>query len=249
MHGGARLAEASGAATTRVVVFHAPGAAPARGLSEALDRRAGVQRIEVSHAWAALSGLMAAGAAHGVLVLHEPGGLAGVAALLEAVAKYAGKTKIWIFDSGAKPALRAATETDVALLRVPRGSVRGGPVPATSPVSGPATPAAALIGDLGASMHPPVRLPLMQPSSPTHYSANPQPAATLKLAQTASPETPSPISKQTSIKGPMLGVAASDHGPHQEITQPPPNVQSSPPPLLSPEELAMLLSDDHLNRT
>ncbi|MFA6046487.1 MAG: hypothetical protein WC718_15995, partial [Phycisphaerales bacterium] len=102
--------------TTRVVLFHAPQAAPAKSLLAALSRPA-LTTVHASHPWRVLAALLAPGAAACVVVLHEPGALPNVAELLEAMGKYARHAKIWIFDAAASPALRAATETDLALLR------------------------------------------------------------------------------------------------------------------------------------
>ena len=205
---------------TRVVVFHAPGAPPAKPLIDALDRRSRVDRRVVAHPWAALSGVLSPGAAHCVLVLHEPGSLPDVPTLLEALAKYASKTKVWIFDAVATPPLRAATDSDLALLRLRRPAA--------------ATPAAAAASFIADSPAPDLRTaPAATPAPPPLKLAGGEPGVNTWILS-------APTSAPT---------ANTFQTPNQELTQTPPIAQPAPQPLLSAEELAMLLSDDPSNRT
>lgn len=205
--------------STRVVVFHAPGAAPAKSLLAALERP-GLRAVQVFHPWGVLAALLAPGAGVCVAVLHEPGMLPRVAEVLEAIAKYSSGTKIWIFDSGNTPTLRAATETDLALLRL--GSAwagSGAPAPPAAP-----TPAASAAAFISGSASPAVRT----------VSASP-PA--LKLTD-ADPGV------NTWIISPQAPVPVRAPSAPPSVPQTPPPAHAASAPLLSAEELEMLLSDD-----
>jgi hypothetical protein len=142
-----------------------------------------------------------------------------VAELLEAMGKYARHAKIWIFDAAASPALRAATETDLALLRL-GGSHAARPAQRVAPAPTPAAAAAAFIAGSPAA---PIRT--VSASPPPLKLTDAEPGVNTWIM---SPQAPAP---KRMPEEPALTQTASAE-------------QASPPPLLSAEELAMLLSDD-----
>lgn len=209
--------------TTRVVLFHAPGAGPAKAILAALTRP-GVKSVHASHPWKVLAGVLAPGASSRVVVLLEPGSLPRVAEVLEAIAKYARQVKVWIFDAAASPALRAATDSDLALLRLGAGGIAPrGPAPSAPAAPTPAAAAAAFIAGPAAA---PVRTVSVSPPALKLTDADPGVNTWIM-----SPQTP----------GPIRATAAA---PSRSLTQAPPPEHAMHPPLLSAEELAMLLSED-----
>lgn len=181
--------------------------------------RRDVQRIAKSHPWSVLAALLAPGAGASVLLLHEPAGLPGVGELLASLDRYAKHIKIWVYDSGSSPSLRNATESDRALLRVCELAAARGEQEVEAPSKGAAG----------------------QPVSPAR-------AAAAFIAGAAD----API-RTVAAYPPQLRIVKAQDADHAwtppPLTQAPPPAPPAPQPLLSPEELEMLLSDGPMNRT
>jgi hypothetical protein len=211
------------------VVWHAKHAAAPAALIAALDRP-GFRRVECDNPYAAIAHL---GRAHGqrvslVLVLVEPEEVAGdIAGLLDVAQRVAPGLVLWAYNAGRSPSIRQVLASDFS---TPRS-----PVVVVSPQHR-STPSLRLAGDTELPSHPPTARP----------TSSPQTASPAKPTERA--ETPEPA-EQSEPRSRFMDIVMSensgrdDGGPRGNFAG---NVgeQTGGKPLLSDEELAMLLADD-----
>lgn len=221
------------------MVYHAPGVEPAGALMEAL-RRPDKRSVCCSGVWGALahlctrSGPLAPMPGEStVLILVEPLKTAPVLELINAVERYAPDAAVWIFDSEHAPTLRVMTPEDVSIWRVmskPRESerrVETMPPAMVTParlapsvtITGPGAVAAALTDDASAV----VTTRRLGPAPQLRLAGE----GTLRPRPSEDGAIPSP---EPDVK-PTGGTAAK------------PAASEAAAPLLTDEELAMLLDD------
>lgn len=228
--------EASSYSKARCVVWHPRGRPPRPELAAALDRP-GLRFVRCESALQAFAHLTTrqgpwALAPHelGVLILVEPDRLEGLVGVIDVVDRYNPAAAVWQFDPASEPRLRSVAPADLSHWRTQHvqpaeSDVRPAlqePVREERPPAASARPSAPGLRLAGEGPIPPEY-------RPPDASAPPHPHPDVKPA----PRTePAPRAGQDQGAGPAARAPEPSEGPQPIV------------PLLSDEELAMLLSGD-----